>query len=89
MARSLLVSLLLPLLFGACATVEVREEPRPLLRDEAFAAPSTAVDVDDVFTLSPAMQAYLDGELGDRLRRRGKQKGLLSALQEQDFEDEA
>jgi tetratricopeptide (TPR) repeat protein len=83
MARTLLVSLLLPLLFGACATVEVREEPRPLLRDEAFAAPSTSVDVDDVFALSPAMQSYLDGELGDRLRRRGKQRGLLSALQEQ------
>jgi len=80
MRRAALI--LLPWLLAACASVEVREEPRPLLADAAFAAPSRPIDGDRIFDLSPAMQAYVDGDLAKRIKERGIQKGLVEALSE-------
>jgi len=74
--------LLLPMLLAACAGVEVREEPRALLADAAFAAPSRPIDADRIFDLSPPMQAYVDGSLAARIKQRGIQKGLVEALQD-------
>jgi Flp pilus assembly protein TadD len=72
--------LLIALLLAGCASVEVREEPKALLADAAFAPPSQPVDADAIFELSPAMRAYADGELAALIKRRGIQKGLVEAL---------
>ena len=69
--------ILLPWLLAACAGVQVQEEPRGVLSDAAFVAPSRPIDGDRIFDLSPSMQAYVDGDLSRRIKERGIQKGLL------------
>jgi Tfp pilus assembly protein PilF len=53
----------------------------PLLADAAFAPPSGAVNADDLFTLSPAMRAYLHTPaFASALRQKGAVEGLVDAL---------
>lgn len=75
--------LLAPLLLSACAGVRL-PAPLPasnLFSDAAFQAPSEPVGAADLFTLSPAMRAYLDSPaFQSQLRVKGAQHGLVSAL---------
>ena len=72
--------LLLSALLAACATAP---EPLPVagfFDDTQFAPPSEPIRAEAVFALSPAMQRYLDREITDKLRTRGRQQALIDAL---------
>lgn len=75
--------LLAPLLLSACAGVRV-PGPLPatqLLSDAAFRPPSEPVGADGLFTLSPAMRAYLHSPAFTSLvRSKGAHHGLVDAL---------
>lgn len=63
----------------------LRQSPPPapppsLFLDAAFAPPSETIGAADLFTLSPAMQAYLRSPAFTALlRTRGRERGLLDA----------
>lgn len=52
----------------------------PVSADEAFGAPVPVPTADDIFRASPAMLAYLRGELAAALRHKGKIRGLAEAV---------
>jgi Tfp pilus assembly protein PilF len=74
--------LLLVLLTGCAGTRPVTPAPpSSLLADAAFAPPSQPVGSAGLFTLSPAMRAYLKSPaFGAHLRDSGMEHGLLDAL---------
>lgn len=76
--------LLAPLLFTACASAPVSAPPPPatqLFSDAAFKPASEPVGAANLFTLSPAMRAYLDSPaFMSQVRLKGPQHGLVSAL---------
>ena len=67
-------------LLAACVTPPAPQAERGLFADARFEAPAEAVRAEDVFALSPAMKAYLDGEIADKLRSKGRLQGLVDAL---------
>ena len=72
--------LLLCAMLAACAAPPVRPADERFFSDVAFEAPSERIRADDVFALSPAMKHYLEREIADKLRARGRQQGLIDAL---------
>ena len=78
-----LAAMLAPLLLGACAAVQL-PAPLPantLFADAAFKPASEPVSAADLFTLSPAMRAYLNSPaFTSQVRLKGAQQGLVSAL---------
>ena len=72
--------LLLCALLAACATPP---EPHPgerFFNDAKFGPASERIRVADVFALSPEMKRYLEQDIGEKLRTRGRQQGLVDAL---------
>jgi Tfp pilus assembly protein PilF len=70
------------LLLSGCAAVASHHAPAlpPLFADAAFRPPSTPVDADTLFALSPAMRAYLrSAPFASALRQKGAE-GLVDAL---------
>jgi tetratricopeptide (TPR) repeat protein len=75
------VPLLTACLLGACASAPpVAEPPKALYVGHSFAPPTEAITTDDVFTVSDAMKRYLTTDIGDQLRVKGAQAGLIEAL---------
>lgn len=74
--------LLLTCLLGACASAPPPVDPplAPLLHDELFPAAAQVPAGEDVFRLSPEMQAYVDHEIAQQTRLKGARQGLLDAL---------
>jgi predicted Zn-dependent protease len=72
--------LLLCLLLAACATPPQQRADERLFSDAKFIPPAERIRAEDVFALSPAMKRYLDQEVADKLRSRGRQQGLVDAL---------
>ncbi|MFC0254699.1 tetratricopeptide repeat protein [Massilia consociata] len=78
--KRLAVLLSLSLLAG-CASVQPPAPPPVLFADGRFAPPSEQVGADDLFTLSPAMQAHLNSPaFAHQLRQKGQRHGLVDAL---------
>jgi TolA-binding protein len=73
-----LLLLLISLLAG-CASAPQAPAP-PLFDDARFAQPSQPVSVDEVFALTDAMRHYLKHDIGQQLRMKGAQRGLIDAL---------
>jgi tetratricopeptide (TPR) repeat protein len=74
--------LLLSLLAG-CAGLHRNNEQQlaGLFHDQSFGAPSEPVTTADLFTLSPAMRAYLGSpSFSSQLRLKGSEHGLVDAL---------
>lgn len=72
------------LMLSGCAT-ETRLAPMPpsadLYRDSDFKPPSQPVNADQLFALSPAMEAYLKSPgFQNHTRNSGQQRGLFDAL---------
>jgi Tfp pilus assembly protein PilF len=70
-------------LLSGCASVGVAPLPPPaeFFRDTAFAPPTEAIGAADLFTLSPAMRAYLKSpEFAHRTHIDGPERGLVNAL---------
>ncbi|MFO1338211.1 MAG: tetratricopeptide repeat protein [Burkholderiaceae bacterium] len=57
-----------------------RAAPEALFHDEAFGAPTVAVDPAAVFALSPAMRDYLHREIEPQVDAHGLQAGLVDTL---------
>jgi tetratricopeptide (TPR) repeat protein len=74
--------LLLALALCACARLPLAENARTdlLFHDELFAAPSQRIDAGDVFAASEEMKHYLNVEIAEHLRAKGRQRGLYDAL---------
>jgi Tfp pilus assembly protein PilF len=69
------------LLLSACASAPQIPVPVQIFNDAAFAAPKEPVSVEDLFTLSPAMKAYLDStSFRAHVRASGPEHGLVNAL---------
>lgn len=78
-----LIIFTLSLAASGCATLrEPAALPLPaVFSDASFAAPPAPVGPGDLFTVSPAMRAYLDSpEFHSVLRRVGPERGLVEAL---------
>lgn len=67
-------------LLGACAHAVGDHPPAPVFADQHFAAPSATVDVQAVFSLSPAMRRYLSDHVAAKVTTRGGPYGLIEAL---------
>lgn len=68
-------------LLAGCASVQPPASPLPPFADARFAPPTERVSATDLFTLSPAMQAYLNSQAFNRhLRLSGPRRGLVEAL---------
>ncbi|WP_229414483.1 tetratricopeptide repeat protein [Zemynaea arenosa] len=76
------LAVLLAALLGGCASApEPAAVPYEVIADAGFAPPSERVTADDVFALSPAMQAYLRSPaFTSFLREHGPVRGLIAAL---------
>ena len=75
--------LLCAALLGGCAMQErvPAAAPAHLFADARFGAPTEAIDTSQLFTLSPAMRAYLDSKrFRELVRSKGEQRGLIEAL---------
>jgi tetratricopeptide (TPR) repeat protein len=75
-------SLSLTLLLAGCASLDhPPPPPSALFADARFTPPSEPVGARDLFTLSPAMRAYLQSSaFTSRLRAKGMRHGLVEAL---------
>jgi len=76
-------SLLFLILLSGCAAMPAHQAvpPAALFADAAFKPPARPVHADDLFTLSPAMRAYLhSAPFASMLRTRGAAEGLVDAL---------
>ncbi len=77
------LSLLFLILLSGCASMAPHQAPplAPLFADAAFQPPLVAANADDLFTLSPAMRAYLRSPaFAGALRQKGAVEGLVDAL---------
>src|SRR6185437_5978937 len=74
------------LLLAACATgpvAPVQDPARPPLYDDAlFAPPSTRISSDDVFAMSPEMEALVSDQMEHRIATRGKVNAIIETLYE-------
>ena len=75
----ILMTLVLSLMLGACATAPVTAPPATVFQDSAFAAPSERVDAADIFALSPEMQKFLNAQILPYAKG-GARDALLDAL---------
>jgi Tfp pilus assembly protein PilF len=57
----------------------------PLLQNDAFAPPAQPVRPEEILAMSPAMVRYVEDEISRRLRRSGRQQGLIDALYDRDM----
>jgi Tfp pilus assembly protein PilF len=76
-------SLLFMIFLSGCASTAPHQAPplAPLFADAAFRPPSGAASADDLFTLSPAMRAYVRSPaFAGALRQKGFVDGLVDAL---------
>lgn len=75
--------LVLVLVLGpmGCATYEAPAHARSQVWDDAAYGPTVPVPTaQDIFALTPAMKAFLEGPAQQHLRVRGPQRGLVEAL---------
>jgi Flp pilus assembly protein TadD len=78
----IIATLLLALLAG-CASMGRNTPPESLFADQSFAAPTARVTTSELFTLTPAMRAYMhSARFKQRLLDKGNIHGLLQALYE-------
>ena len=73
--------ILVSLLLGGCASTPQLAPPPPLFADASFKPPSEPIGAQNLFTLSPAMQAYIHSPAFEaHLRSKGLERGLIDAL---------
>jgi Tfp pilus assembly protein PilF len=73
--------ILVSLLLGGCASTPRLAAPPPLFADASFKPPSEPIGAQNLFTLSPAMQAYIHSPAFEaHLRSKGRERGLIDAL---------
>jgi Tfp pilus assembly protein PilF len=72
---------------GGCAQVaKAPPEPvAPLLQDQSFTPPVEPIRPEQILAMSPAMVHYVDVEIARRVRRNGRQQGLIDALYDRDM----
>jgi tetratricopeptide (TPR) repeat protein len=74
-------------LLTACGTSPAQPtstQPETFFRDALFAAPTQAVNPDEVFAMSDAMTRYLHIDIARQLRSDGPARGLVTALYRRD-----
>jgi len=74
-------------LLAACATPQQAVPPpipKFLFDDALFSAPSQQISADEVFALSDEMKRYLRTSISSQLKLLGLQRGLISALYQED-----
>jgi Tfp pilus assembly protein PilF len=74
------LAVLLTIVLGACTVASVSQRPVVLFHDDLFAPPTDLISVEDVFALSEEMQQYLQTEIAESIRSKGRQRGLYEAL---------
>lgn len=76
-----LALLFIALMLGGCATIQAPPpDTSPLLADTLFGPPKENITTDGLFTVSPAMKAYLRSTDFKKMARRGGALGLVDAL---------
>ncbi|MEK8032112.1 tetratricopeptide repeat protein [Ideonella sp. DXS29W] len=85
-ARALIVAATCIGLVGCAQVTQAPSEPiAPLLQDDAFAPPAQPVRPEQILAMSPAMVRYVDDDIARRIRRQGRQQGLIDALYDRDM----
>ncbi|MEO8383813.1 MAG: tetratricopeptide repeat protein [Betaproteobacteria bacterium] len=77
---ALCLTLLLPALLAACASVPVAQQPTYLFADHLFPPPSERINAADVFAASDKMRSFLKNDIADLLQTKGPQQGLIDLL---------
>lgn len=80
---ALIAALSAALVLAGCAVAPERSAPAvpaQLFEDSAFAPPTQLVDAAQALALSPQMRRYLEVAVAPRVRRLGRQEGLVDAL---------
>ncbi|MBK7591773.1 MAG: tetratricopeptide repeat protein [Betaproteobacteria bacterium] len=72
--------LLLCALLAACAAAPVTQRDERFFGDRLFAPPTRRISADDVFALSAEMRRYLDREIAELARVKGRPRALFDAL---------
>ncbi|HEX9171357.1 MAG TPA: tetratricopeptide repeat protein [Telluria sp.] len=76
-----LATLFLSVLLAGCVSAPPSPAPSHVFSDTAFGPPTQRIGVDDLFTLSPAMRAYIrSAAFRAQLRAKGAERGLFDAL---------
>jgi tetratricopeptide (TPR) repeat protein len=76
-----LATLLISLLLAGCASAPPPPAASQVFNDAAFRPPSGRIGTDDLFTLSPAMRAYVSTPaFRAEMRAKGPERGLFDAL---------
>ena len=70
------------MLLAACASAPSPQDAEQLFNDRLFQPASVRIDATDVFAMTPAMKAYLEGDVARLARVRGRQRALFDALYE-------
>lgn len=65
---------------SACASPQPLKRFDYLLAPSLFGPPTERVSTDQVFAVNAAMRHYLEVDIADQLRNKGKQNGLIQAL---------
>ncbi len=73
--------LLLSMALAACASAPPAHAPESLFNDPLFDAASERIAAEDVFALNDAMRRFLSTDIANELRFKGRQQGLVDALQ--------
>jgi len=81
--RTVCGGLAVALLLASCATAPVHAPDTSLFNDALFAPSTDRIAPEDVFKLSPEMQAYVDEEIEAERREKGRQYGLFYSLYSQ------
>lgn len=74
------IVLVLAAALAACSTVPAPDRSAQLFYDELFAPPSERISAADVFAVNESMQHYLNVDIAEQIRIKGRQKGLIDAL---------
>lgn len=74
------ITLLLPLALAACASAPVVPKTTQFFSDHHFSQASEPIQVEDVFSISHEMEAYLLSDIAPQLKSKGFQQGLFDAL---------
>lgn len=82
MKRLASLLIVVPLLLAGCAGIAPQHPaPPPLFADASFKPPSEPIGAQNLFTLSPAMRAYIHSPAFEaHLRNKGLERGLIDAL---------
>jgi tetratricopeptide (TPR) repeat protein len=76
----LLLSGLVAALLSACSVTPITPAPQQIFQDQLFAPSTQHINAAEVFAISPAMRAFLEGDFARQSFRKDRREALVDAL---------